>query len=71
MHSMKHERITGSLTMESFILKLAVAVIPLVILIASTLIISDLFSWNNHHPLSWHRKRRQTLRAMAAGIMLR
>jgi hypothetical protein len=57
--------------METFILKLAVAVIPLVLLVASVTTISNISSWYTHHPLAWHRKRRHILRALAAGVMLR
>ena len=47
--------------METFILKLVVAVIPLVILVASVTTISSLSSWYAHHPLTWHRSRRSIL----------
>lgn len=57
--------------METFILKLAVAVIPLVLLVASVTTISKISSWYTHHPLTWHRRRRHILRALAAGVMLR
>lgn len=57
--------------MESFILKLTVAVVPLVVLIASVTGCSRLSSWYTHHPLSWHRKRRSLLRALAAGVLMR
>lgn len=57
--------------METFILKLAVAVIPLVALVASVTAITSLSKWYVHHPLAWHRRRRNIQRALAAGIMLR
>lgn len=57
--------------METFILKLAVAVIPLVTLVASVVIISSISSWYTHQPLAWHRRRRTILRAVASGVMLR
>jgi len=57
--------------METFILKLAVAVIPLVVLVASVILISHLSSRYTRHPLALHRKRRQILRALASGVMLR
>jgi hypothetical protein len=57
--------------METFLLKLAVAVIPLILLVSSVVIISQLSSWYTHHPLAWHRRRRHILRAMAGGVMLR
>jgi hypothetical protein len=56
--------------METFIIKLAVAVIPLVVLVASVTIITTLSINPAHHPLSWHRTRRNVLRSLAAGVML-
>lgn len=57
--------------METFFLKLVVAVIPLVVLVASVVTISSISSWYAHHPLAWHRRRRTILRAVASGVMLR
>ena len=57
--------------METFFLKLAVAVIPLAVLVASVTTISYLSSWYSHHSLAWHRRRRHILRALASGVMLR
>jgi hypothetical protein len=57
--------------METFFLKLAVAVIPLFALVASVITISNISSWYAHHPLAWHRRRRTILRAMAHGVMMR
>jgi hypothetical protein len=57
--------------METFILKLAVAVIPLVVLITSVTLCSCLSSWHSRHSQSTHRRRRSILRAIAAGVMLR
>ncbi|MFH1027847.1 MAG: hypothetical protein V1791_07585 [Pseudomonadota bacterium] len=57
--------------METFCLKLAVAVIPLILLVASVTFTSGISTYCAHHPLFWHRKRRHILRAMAAGVMLR
>lgn len=57
--------------MESFIFKLAVAVIPLFVLVVSATGITYLSSWYAHHPLAWHRRRRNILRALANGVMLR
>lgn len=57
--------------METFIIKLAVAVIPLILLVASVIAISSLHYWYTHHPLSWHRRRRHMLRALAHGVVLR
>lgn len=57
--------------METFILKLAIAIIPLVVLVVSVTTISKLSMWYTHHPLSWHRKRHSIMRTLAAGVMLR
>lgn len=57
--------------METFILKLAVAVIPLILLVASVTVISTVSHWYTHRPLAWHRRRRHILRALAHGVMLR
>jgi len=57
--------------METFILKLAVAIIPLAVLVASVTTISKLSMWYTHHPHSWHRQRQSILRALASGVMLR
>lgn len=57
--------------METFILKLVIAIIPLVVLIASVTIFSKLYSWYTHHPLDWHRTRHSILRTLASGVMLR
>jgi hypothetical protein len=57
--------------METFILKLAVAVIPLILLITSVITISSISHWYVRHPLAWHRKRRHLLRTMAHGVLLR
>lgn len=57
--------------METFLVKLAVAVIPLVALVASVVIIFIISTRHAHRPLAWHRRRRNILRALAAGVMLR
>ncbi len=57
--------------METFILKLTVAAIPMVVLVTSVTTISNLSSWYTRHQLAWHRKRRSILRALAGGVMLR
>ena len=57
--------------MESFILKLAVAVIPLILLVTSVTAISTLSHSHSHRPLAWHRRRRHSLRALAHGTALR
>ena len=57
--------------METFFFKLVVAVIPLVALIASVTIISDISSCYTRRPLAWHRRRRTILRALAGGVMMR
>jgi hypothetical protein len=57
--------------METFIIKLAVAVLPLFVLVASVVILSNVSLLHKHHPLSWHRRRHYTQRALAGGVMLR
>lgn len=57
--------------METFIVKLAVAVIPLFLLVGSVTTTSSFSHWYVRHPLSWHRRRRQMLRALAHGSALR
>lgn len=57
--------------METFILKLAIAAVPLILLVTSVTTISNLSSWNAHHPLAWHRTRRSILRTLAGGVTLR
>lgn len=57
--------------METFLLKLAVAVIPLVALVVSVVSLSSISSRYAHHPLTWHRRNRTILRALAAGVMMR
>jgi hypothetical protein len=56
--------------METFLLKLAVAVIPLFLLVTSVTLISAVSSWYTHHPLAWHRRRRHFLRTLAHGTLL-
>lgn len=56
--------------METFILKLTIAIIPLAVLIASVTIFSRYFGCT-HRPLSWHRTRHSILRTLASGVMLR
>jgi len=57
--------------METLIFKLAVAVIPLILLITSVITTSSVSRWYVHQPLAWHRKRRNVLRTMARGVLLR
>jgi len=57
--------------MESFIFKLAVAVIPLILLVTSVVTISSVSHWYAHHPLAWHRKRRHMLRTLTHCALLR
>ncbi|GAB7025297.1 hypothetical protein [Geotalea toluenoxydans] len=58
--------------METFIIKLAVAVLPLIALIGT---ITITFTLHRriiaHRPLSYHRTRRSMQRALAVGTMLR
>jgi hypothetical protein len=57
--------------METFILKLAVAVIPLIVLVASVNIITSVSKWHARRPLARRRSCRHILRALAAGALLR
>lgn len=57
--------------MNIFFLKLAVAVIPLVALVATVNIFVSVSKWYAHRPLAWHRSRRHILHALAHGIVLR
>lgn len=56
--------------METFIIKLAVAVIPLAVLVVSVTTLT-LLTNHHHHPLSWHRTRRNVLRSLANGALQR
>ena len=56
--------------METFLLKLAVAVIPLILLVTSVNLISSLSQWYTHRPLAWHRRRRHFLRVLSHGALL-
>lgn len=57
--------------MEIFLIKLAVAVIPLFVLVASVIITSKLSLFRTHHPLSWHRTRHSILHTLGEGVHLR
>jgi len=57
--------------METFLLKLAVAVIPLILLVTSVTIISAVSCWYAHRSLAWHRTCRHVLRSLAHGALLR
>lgn len=57
--------------MEDFIWRLAVAVIPLFLLVGSVTLITALSEYYAHRPLAWHRKRRAILRALSAGVIMR
>lgn len=57
--------------METFFLKLAVAVIPLIVLVVSITIISDITSCPARRSLVWHRRRRTILRTLAGGVVQR
>lgn len=56
--------------MESFLLKLAVAVLPLIFLIASIIIYTGLSSRHTRRSLSRHRNRRSIRRALTAGTVI-
>jgi hypothetical protein len=57
--------------MEIFFIKLAVAVIPLIVLVGAVTVIPSISRCCTHHHLAWHRRRRRILRAVAGGVMLR
>jgi hypothetical protein len=57
--------------METFFIKLIIAVIPLILVVASVIAVSSLSRWYAHHPIAWHRRRRHLFRALAHGTMLR
>lgn len=57
--------------METFLLKLAIAAVPLILLVTFVTIISNLSSWHTRHPLAWHRTRRSILHTRAGGLTLR
>jgi hypothetical protein len=56
--------------METFLLKLAVAVIPLILLVTSVTVLSPLFRRSPHHHLTRQRARRQMLRSLSYGVHL-
>lgn len=70
MYLMENEYIAGRHIMEIFLIKLAVAVFPLFVLVASVIMTSKLSLSRTHHPLSWHRRRHSVLRTLAAGVRL-
>lgn len=57
--------------METFIVKLAVATVPLIVLVTTVIMLSGTSPWRAHHRFTWHRTRRTILKALAEGIMLR
>lgn len=57
--------------MTAFLTITAAAILSLILLIASHGNFSFLSRWYSQHPLRWHRKRRQILRALAYGSLLR
>jgi len=56
--------------METFLLKLTVAVIPLILLVASVSIISTLPNRHSYHPMVWHRQRRGSYAPWLMGSLL-
>ncbi len=56
--------------MGTIIFRQAVIVITPNARVATYYVISSLLHWYVHHPLSWHRRRRAILCAMACGAML-
>ncbi len=57
--------------MKTSIISLAIAVVPLITLVSSVIVIKIISSWHGHHSLSYHRTRRNILRALASGVMMR
>ncbi|NVO00064.1 MAG: hypothetical protein HXX17_12115 [Geobacteraceae bacterium] len=57
--------------MSIFILKLAIAVIPLLLLVVSVTLLSSHSHNTNHYSLTRYRRRCAMLRAVAHGAMLR
>jgi len=57
--------------MKTSIIKLAIAVVPFIALVVSIITIKLINSEHSHHSLSFHRTRRNILRALASGVMMR
>jgi hypothetical protein len=57
--------------METFVLKLAVATAPLILLVVFVNVLSGFSRWHAHHRFIWHRTRRTNNKALAAGVLLR
>lgn len=57
--------------METFILKLAVATLPLLMLVVSVITLTEISRWYAHHHLFLFRIRRTILKTMAATFMAR
>lgn len=57
--------------MKTSITKLAIAVVPFITLVSSIIAIKLVTNRHSHHSLSFHRTRRNILRALASGVMMR
>jgi len=57
--------------MKTSIISLAIAIIPLITLFGSIIAFKIITGWHGHHSLSYHRTRRNILRALASGVMMR
>jgi ABC-type phosphate/phosphonate transport system permease subunit len=57
--------------MQTFLLITAVVILPLALLAAWGLTPSMITRWYCRRPLAWHRTRRQILRALGHGALLR
>lgn len=57
--------------MKTSIIRLAVTIIPFITLVGSIVAVKLISSAHSHHSLSFHRIRRNILRALAAGVMVR
>ncbi len=56
--------------METFTLKLVVATVPLIMLVASVITLSEISRWYSHHHLFLFRIRRTILKTMTSIFML-
>lgn len=56
--------------METIICRQTVTTVSPAARVATRSFMSPLLHWYAHHPLSWHRRCRSILRALACGAML-
>ena len=57
--------------MRTSIIKFAIAVVPFITLVVSIIATKLISNRRIHHSLSFHRTRRNILRALASGVMMR